>query len=126
MTVSIEPVGPDVVHIAGLKLPFFIGVHDFEKLERQPVVIDAALSVDPSVRRAGDYVSYATLTEYAIALSRSDAHIELVETLAERLLAKALEDPRVIEARISVTKPDIFPQASGVGITISGRRGASS
>jgi dihydroneopterin aldolase len=112
----------DIVKIEGLKLPFFIGIHAFEKFRSQNVVIDVEMHVDPAVRRCGDYVSYTDVTDLAIALSEKREHIQLVETLAEQLLAKALEHPRVAFARVSVMKSDIYPQAKGVGIVIEGRQ----
>lgn len=116
----------DVIEIRGLTLPFRIGVFEFEKHNPQNVTIDVAMAVDPAVRAAGDYVSYAPVADLAIALSSSGEHIALVETVAERLLAKALEDPRVLRARVSVMKNDIYAQAAGVGVTIEGAQDAAS
>lgn len=113
----------DVVHIRGLTLPFLIGVFDFEKHRPQTVVIDVDMAVDAEVRRRGEYVSYAPVTDLAIALSQSGEHIELVETVAEMLLSKALEDSRVARVRVRVLKADIYSQAAGVGVTIEGARG---
>ncbi|MCI4665878.1 MAG: dihydroneopterin aldolase [Neomegalonema sp.] len=110
----------DIVEIRGLRLPFMIGVFEFEKHRPQSVVIDVAMAVDPAVRRAGDYVSYAPVADLAISLSKAEEHIELVETLAEKLLAQALADTRVARARVSVMKADIYPQADAVGVTIEG------
>ncbi len=113
----------DIVHIHGLTLPFVIGVFEFEKHRPQTVVIDVDMAVDPAVRRQGDYVSYAPVADLAIALSKAGEHIALVETLAERLLEKALEDGRVARARVRVLKADIYAQAAGVGVTIEGAQG---
>jgi dihydroneopterin aldolase len=46
----------------------------------------------------------------------------LVETLAERMAAVALEDPRVERARVTVEKPDAFPDVAGVGVVVERRR----
>lgn len=113
----------DVVHIHGLTLPFVIGVFEFEKHRPQTVIIDIDMAVDAEVRRKGDYVSYAPVADLAIALSKSGEHIALVETLAELLLGKALEDRRVARARIRVLKADIYSQAAGTGVTIEGVQG---
>ncbi len=115
--------GTDTIRIAGLRLPFFIGVFDAERGARQDVVIDVEMNVPAAVRLGGGYVSYAPVVDYAVALSQGSEHIALVETLAERILGKALEDSRVIHARVSVMKADIYPMADGVGITIEGRQG---
>ncbi len=113
----------DIVRIKGLKLPFFIGVHEFEQFRPQNVTIDVEMYVDAELRKRGGYASYADVADYAIARSRSDEHIRLVETLAQDLLAKALENPDVAWARVTVLKQDIYPQAEGVGVTIEAAQG---
>ncbi|MEM0908494.1 MAG: dihydroneopterin aldolase [Pseudomonadota bacterium] len=117
------PAGTDIIRIKGLTLPFFIGVHEFEKAERQTVVIDVDLVVASAVRHSGEYVSYSDVTQYAISLSRRSEHIALVETLAQMILEKSFEDDRVERARVSVMKSDIYPEAAGVGIIIESARG---
>lgn len=112
----------DIVRIKGLTLPFYIGVHEFEKFRPQSVKIDVEMYVDTEVRAAGRYASYADVCDFLIALSRGDQHIVLAEHLAEATLAKALENPDVAWARVTVLKCDIYPQAEGVGVTIEGAR----
>ena len=108
----------DVVLVDRLTLPFFIGVHEMEKFRPQNVEISLRLFVDRRVRLGGDYASYADVADHAIELSRSGAHIRLVENLASELAAKALEDPRVDRVEATVLKKDIYPQAAGVGVRI--------
>lgn len=122
---AIEDLPPDfdLVRIRGLTLPFFIGIHEFERFRPQNVRIDVDMAVGRDVRARGEYVSYAVVCDHAVALSAGGDHIELVETLAALLLAKALEDPRVARARVTVLKSDIYPQAEGVGVTIEGVQG---
>lgn len=122
MNASAPASGSYVVRVRGLRLPFFIGVFDFEKAARQTVEIDVEMRVPDAVRQDGQYVSYSPVAEYAIALSRQDQHIALVETLAGMLLDKAMEDARVSEARITVLKTDIYAEADGVGVTLEARR----
>lgn len=110
----------DLVRVRGLTLPFMIGVFEFEKHAAQTVVIDVDMAVDRAVRARGEYVTYADVVEFAIALSETREHIELVETLAEKVLAKALSDSRVARARVTVMKTEIYSQAEGVGVTIEG------
>ena len=112
----------DVILIEGLRLPFFIGVHEMEKFRPQNVEISMRLYVDRAVRLAGDYASYADVTDYAIERSRVGEHIRLVEDLASDLAAKALEDPRVERVEVTVLKNDIYPQAAAVGIRITQTR----
>ena len=49
-------------------------------------------------------------------------HVELVETLAERVAALCLEDKRAIQATVTVEKLDVYPEAKGVGVQVIRRR----
>lgn len=113
----------DEVLIDRLTLPFFIGVHEQEKFRPQNVAISARVLVDPALRARGEYVSYATLCDHAIARSQRGEHIRLVEELATELAEKAMEHPDVALVEITVLKCDIYPQAAGVGVKIVKRRG---
>ena len=121
----LEP-GMRLVLITGLRLPFHIGIYDFEKGAPQSVRIDAALFVEDvpgyTSDNIDDYVSYADVVEFAKVLSASGTHIELVEQLAERLAEKALEESRVLKVRVRALKEDIFPEAEGVGVLIERTR----
>ena len=45
-------------------------------------------------------------------------HVNLAETLAERIAEMCLEDRRVLSARVRVEKLDVFPEAASVGVEI--------
>ncbi len=104
------------IRIDRLTLPIRIGVLDREREGPQTVVFDIAMRIGPL--DAGDYVSYAPIVEHLIALSESGRHIDLVEEVAEEIFAFLFADDRIEGATVTVTKPDIFPQAAGVGITV--------
>jgi dihydroneopterin aldolase len=48
----------------------------------------------------------------------AERHVNLIETLAERIASLVLEDRRVREVSVRVEKLDIFPDAASVGIEI--------
>jgi dihydroneopterin aldolase len=52
----------------------------------------------------------------------ADGHINLVETLAERIAAQCLDDHRILAAKVRVEKLDIMPEASAVGVEIERHR----
>lgn len=98
-----------------------IGVHAHETGRRQRVRLNLDLDVDetgsPASDDIGSVVSYEPLVEAARALAAA-GHVNLVETLAERLAARCLQDPRVRLARVRVEKLDVFPDAAAVGVEI--------
>ncbi|RYI99255.1 MAG: dihydroneopterin aldolase, partial [Acetobacteraceae bacterium] len=77
----------------------------------------ASIGAD-DLRRVVDYERVVRAARAAAA----DGHTLLVETLAERIAAAALADPRVLRARVSVEKPDAFPDAATVGVVIERMR----
>lgn len=117
---------PDRIIVDGLHVDAFIGVHDFEHLERQRVRFDVEVETVAGyadlVRSTGAYVSYADIVEFIQARAASDEHVELVETWAEDVADFSLRNPLAAAVRVTVTKPDIFAGADGVGVSIERRR----
>ena len=109
------------VRVDRLSLPLSIGILDHERETQQTVVISIDMDVNIPARpsEAGqDYVSYAPIVEYLIAVSESGRHINLVEELADEIFGVLFNDIRVERVRVEVMKPEIFTQAAGVGIVI--------
>jgi dihydroneopterin aldolase len=120
--------GRRVVFVRGLELMARLGIHPHEKAAPQRIRLDLELLVQdeaaPSGIGADDFrrvVDYQRLVELARSVIAT-GHVLLVETLAERLAAAALEDPRVERARVTVEKPDAFHDVSGVGVVVERRR----
>jgi len=66
-------------------------------------------------------VCYAEVVEDIRRLIR-EGHINLVETLAERIVERCLEDHRILDAKVRVEKLDVMPEASAVGVEIERHR----
>ena len=117
---------PDRVIVRSLFVDAFIGVHDFERLERQRVRFDVEVdTVDgyaDTVRATGEYVSYADIVEFIQDRAARDEHIDLVETWADDVASFVLCNELAACVRVTVTKPDIFDGADGVGVSIERRR----
>ncbi|MEN8196006.1 MAG: dihydroneopterin aldolase [Pseudomonadota bacterium] len=98
-----------------------IGVHHRERDSKQRVRINLDLTVYEGDRPLEDHlanvVCYEEIVDGVRAISQ-DGHINLVETLAERLAAFCLTDRRVRAARVRVEKLDVFPFAASVGVEI--------
>ena len=113
------------VFIRDLVLPARIGIHDHEREQTQPVIINVDASVEEAVEGAdetktdtiADVVCYETLTEQ-IKEVLADGHIDLVEVLAEDIATRLLADPRIIWLRIRLEKPEAIAEAAGVGVEI--------
>ena len=103
-----------------------IGVHDFEKKGEQRVVINVDLYVPlamstPQHDQLDEVVDYDFIRR-TIGERVSQGHIHLQETLADDILAKMLEHPRVRAARVSTEKPDVYPDCDAVGVEVFGMK----
>ena len=112
------------VFVRDLELGAKIGVHTFERTTTQPIRINIDLGVveDRPLRdRISDVVSYEDVVAGIKALI-GKGHINLVETLAERIAALCLADERVRTARVRVEKLKIIAEAGSVGVEIERMR----
>ena len=108
------------VFVRDLVLPCRIGVYSHEKHADQRVRINLELTCHehPAINdEHHNVVCYAEVVEGIRGLL-AGGHINLVETMAERIAALCLEDHRVIGAKIRVEKLDVMPEASAVGVEI--------
>lgn len=109
------------VFVSNLEVLTIIGVHDAEKRAPQRVVA----TVDLKVRETGptrsdrlvDVLDYAEVVRLVERLTRQ-GHVNLLETLAERIAEGCLADNRVLAVRVRLEKPDVIPNARSVGIEI--------
>ncbi len=99
----------DRIELTGLRAHGRHGVYDFERAQGQDFVVDAALELDlaPAARSddVSDTVHYGELAERLVSVVTGEP-VNLIETLADRLLAVCLEDPRVRTATVTVHKPE--------------------
>ncbi len=109
------------VYVRDLVLPANIGVYERERLGPQRVRINVDLRVEESRAPLDDDI--ANVYSYADVIAGirdiiAGGHINLVETLAERIAAFCLADRRVVSARVGVDKLDVEPDAAAVGVEI--------
>ncbi len=113
------------VFVRDLVLPASIGAYDHETGKHQKVRINIDLSVDEGGDGHNDdlknVVCYDRVVE-DIKTILGGGHIMLVETLAERIADKSLQDPRVMAARVRVEKLEAVAEAESVGVEIERRR----
>jgi dihydroneopterin aldolase len=112
------------VFIRNLELAAHIGVHGHEQGKAQPVRINVDLAVEDAAV-LGDkldlVVDYEAIANKIRALVAA-GHINLAETLAERIAATCFEDARVKTARVRVEKLHALPGAESAGVEIERTR----
>ena len=109
------------VFVRDLVLEARIGVHRHERHGPQTVRINVDLTVaegdgalDDRLENVVDYGQIVAGIKAIVAAG----HINLVETLAERIAALGLADPRVEAARVRVEKLHVVAEAESVGVEI--------
>ena len=119
-----QPTAPGIlrVFVRDLVLPCRIGVYRHEKQGPQRVRINLDLLVKEPSEDLHDevarVVSYETVTDGIRAMC-AGPHINLVETLAERIADLCLDDARVRSVTVRVEKLDIFQDAESAGVEIA-------
>ena len=112
--------------LESLEVSADIGFHDFEVGAPQRLLVsvelwldDAALPADDDPDRAWNYDFLRTEVE-EIASSR---RFNLQETLAHAVFERLAAFRGVRALRVRTSKPDIYPEAHGVGVEIASFRG---
>ena len=98
-----------------------LGIHRHEKGTRQRVRVNIDLSVIDTGPPPGDHIRQVVCYEDVadgIRKLLDGPHINLVETLAERIAALCFEDERVTSVRVRVDKLDVFDDAESAGVEI--------
>lgn len=112
------------VFIRDLVLPCSIGIHQHERLAQQRVQINVEMTCveHPAINDDVDnVVCYATAV-MGIKAVVAGGHINLVETLADRIADICLADHRVLSAKVRIDKLDVFKEAFSVGVEIERNR----
>lgn len=116
----------DKVFIEALEIECVIGIYDWERKIRQPVVLDIEMGFDNRKPAASDDI--ADTLDYKAVSKRliqfvSESSFGLVETLAERCAAIILEEFGVAGVRLKLSKPGAVRGAKAVGVMIERSRG---
>jgi 7,8-dihydroneopterin aldolase/epimerase/oxygenase len=107
------------VFIRNLELLAHIGIHGHEQGKPQPVRINVDLGVRETA--AGDKLEHVVDYEAITTKIRgivAKGHINLAETLAQRIAEAAFEDARVLSVRVRVEKLYALPGAESAGVEI--------
>jgi 7,8-dihydroneopterin aldolase/epimerase/oxygenase len=113
----------DVISLRGLRARGRHGVYDFERAQGQDFVLDVLLELPLGPAAASDDVAdtvhYGELAERLVKIVEGEP-VNLIETLADRLVSACLTDARVVAATVTVHKPQapIAYQFSDVAVTL--------
>lgn len=99
-----------------------IGVHDFEKKAEQRVILNVDLYIPltmntPTHDQLNEVVDYDFMRETIKGLA-ARGHIQLQETFCDEIVSAMLAHPKVLAARVSTSKPDVYPDCHSVGVEV--------
>ena len=117
-----EGVVPDRIFVRGLVVPIAIGVYDEEQGITQKVRFTIEAAVAGGVSPKGDHIDEVPSYDDLVGAVKSivaAGHINLVETLAERIAERCLLDKRIVSVLVRVEKLERGPEAVGVEIVRS-------
>ena len=113
------------VQIEKLQLDASIGIHDHEKQKKQKISISLSIKVNDNIadvdENINNFVSYENVINN-IKLIINEGHIDLVETLAYRILQCIFIDARALFVWLKIEKLEVFEESHSVGIEISKTR----
>jgi len=117
----------DKVFIEALRVETVIGIYDWERQVRQPVVIDLEMAADNARAAASDRIedslTYKSVAKAVIALVEQ-SECQLVETLAEAVARLVIDEFHIPWVRVRLDKIGALRGAKGVGVIIERERQA--
>jgi dihydroneopterin aldolase len=115
------------VMLRGLQTHAHVGLHAWEKHPERPtrliVNVDLLAPTEGPLGTTTPHIDYDAI-RHALQAWPARPHTDLLETLAEELVALCLAIPQVQACRVSVEKPDIFNDADAAGVEVFRVRGA--
>ena len=115
---------PMRLFIRDLVLSARIGIHQHERVANQRIRLNLELEVkiggpiNDDLEKTVCYGELMTGIRHVIG----NGHVNLVETLCERIADMCFADQRVQTAKVRIEKLDVFPEALSVGIEVERRR----
>ena len=113
------------VSIKNLILKISVGLHDFEKIEKQRVRFSIDISTDSNIKPNNNDLS--SIVNYEDTIKKityitEKKHHELLEDLAENIFDIIFESKLVKKVNLKLEKLDIIKNTESVGIEVSKSR----
>jgi dihydroneopterin aldolase len=113
----------DRISITGLRVRGYHGVLPHERVTGQDFIVDAVLWLDTAPAAAADdlklTVDYGAVADRLAAIVAGEP-VDLIETLADRLVSACLAEGPVQAAEVTVHKPQapVAPQVADIAVTV--------
>ena len=113
------------VLISDLTLLISVGIHDFEKIEKQEVKFNINIDINPLLapieNKLNSIINYETVVKDVTRLTKNK-HFELLETLAEDIFFILFKNTNIKQIKLKIEKTQIIKNTSSVGVEITKKR----
>ncbi len=104
--------------VKDLILLLSVGIHQFEKLEKQRVKFNIEITTDPNLKPdIKSIVNYESVINDIKRLTKK-MHFELLEGLSESLFNEMFKNKKIKKIKLKIEKLDIIKETSSVGIEV--------
>jgi FolB domain-containing protein len=114
-----------IIRIKNLKLRTIIGINDWERRERQDVIINIEMEINGikavKTDNIQDTIDYKAITKKIIK-EVSNSHFYLLDKLSDYILKVVMEEKQVKRAVVEVDKPHALRYADSVSVLCSAER----
>lgn len=102
-----------------------IGIHDFEKKQKQQIKFNVEIDLDSSLKPSNTNLN--TIVNYedvisSIKMLTQKKHYDLLEVLAEDIFLDLFKNKNIIKIKLKIEKPEIIKNTASVGIEIIKKR----
>lgn len=108
------------IHVEQLSVAMYVGCYEFEKHSKQTVLIDLALTIDPSLAASTDELSnsidYALVCQQIASICEAK-HYQLLETLLQELVNFFNDTYPNALNHLKVHKPNAIKNAKSVTVS---------
>lgn len=114
-----------IIKIKNLKVKTIIGILDYERKNKQEIIIN--ISIDYNSRKASETDDIADALDYKILHDKLVTEIEksdfrLIEKLSDYIISMIMEDSKVTRIEIEIDKPAALEFAESVSFTAVSER----
>ena len=104
--------------IKDLILLISVGIHQFEKLEKQRVKFNIEITTDPNLKPdIKSIVNYESIINDIKKLTKK-THFELLESLSEAIFDEIFKNKKIKKIKLKIEKLDIIKETTSVGIEV--------
>jgi len=116
------------IHNCSINLLVGVRDHEKEKPQRVIVTVEAEASQIQPYRDAANadlatVIDYSPLRDFIVQKLPKQGHVPLLETIAQQIIGFCFaSDSRIRQVRVRLEKPDVCPEAEGIGIELFATR----